>query len=228
MQNGSNRRNCCEFQLRPSHHRPRPHAPKPKQGTTCRSAHLTRATVAHGPGMPSVQSPTSPAATPSQAESHPPCTHARAPNADHGRPAHTRSQSAPRQTQAPEEPESKARKPRRVDGGQRNLHTHTHQKRQPGVVPKPPLPTRMLICLAKGFLVFLFGSSDDQIKAGRTYAHPQAPPTKSRPPPRSPPQGPGVPQIKQDLQRPTTLKPTGSVQRPQAPAPGAPDHWVPA
>ena len=125
--------------------------------------------------MPSVQSPTSPAATPSQAESHPPCTHARAPNADHGRPAHTCSQSAPRQTQAPEEPESKARKPRRVDGGQRNLHTHAHQKRQPGVVPKPPLPTRMLICLAKGFLVFLFGSSDDQIKAGRTYAHPPSP-----------------------------------------------------
>ena len=140
---------------------------------------------------------------------------------------HTRSQSAPRQTQAPEEPESKARKPRRVDGGQRNLHTHTHQKRQPGVVPKPPLPTRMLICLAKGFLVFLFGSSDDQIKAGRTYAHPQAPPTKSRPLPRSPPQGPGAPQIKQGPQRPTTLKPTGSVQRPQAPAPGAPDHRAP-
>ena len=117
--------------------------------------------------------------------------------------------------------------PARGWGAAQFTHPHTPETPARCGSQAPPLPTRMLICLAKGFLVFLFGSSDDQIKAGRTYAHPQAPPTKSRPPPRSPPQGPGAPQIKQGLQRPTTLKPTGSAQRPQAPAPGAPDHWVP-
>ena len=30
VQIGSKRRDCCEFHLRPSHHRPHPHAPKPK------------------------------------------------------------------------------------------------------------------------------------------------------------------------------------------------------
>ena len=135
VQTGSKCRDCCECQLRPSHHRPHPHAPKPKRGTTSRSTHLVRATIAHGPWMPGVQSPTSPAATWSQAEPHPTLhTHSRAERRPGEPDPHTQPTRATTDT-GPEEAQSKARRPWRPDGGRRNLHIHAHPKRQPGVVP---------------------------------------------------------------------------------------------